>query len=89
MQGFRIHVSTPDDLTDIRFRLYDNDNLVIDNIGTVDFDYLVDKTYTGKHKLDLTYFQTWNTDAESTKHEIFNRNFTLPVLTIITSYEII
>jgi len=88
MQGFTIHVSTPDDLTDIRFRLYDNDSLVVDNIGTVDFDYLV-QDYSGQHKLELSYFQTWNTDVESTKHEIFSRNFTLPVLTIVTSYEII
>ncbi len=88
MQGFTIHVSTPDDLTDIRFRLYDNDSLVVDNIGTVDFDYLV-QDYSGQHKLELVYFQTWNTDVESTKHEIFNMDFTLPVLTIVTSYEII
>ena len=89
MQGFAIHVSTPDSLEDIRFRLYDNESLVVDNIAVVDFEYLVPADYTGPHKLDLTYFQTWNTEVESTKHEVLSRNFTLPVLTIVTSYEII
>ena len=88
MQGFRINVSTPDDLTDIRFRLYDNEVMVIDDIGTADFNYLITEPYEGLHTLDLTYFQTWNPSNESATHEILSRNFTLTQLTLTVTYEI-
>ena len=88
MQGFNINVSTPDDLTGIQFRLYDNNMLVIDNIGAVDFDYLIQEPYEGTHTLDLRYFQPWNPTKESAPYEILSKNFTLPSLTLAVTYEI-
>ncbi len=88
MQGIRIHVATPDDLTDIRFRLYDNEEAVIDNINTVDFDYLIQEPYEGVHTLELTYYETWNPTNESAPIEILSRNFTLRQLSLTITYEI-
>ena len=88
MQGIRVHVATPDDLTDIRFKLYDNEEAVIENINTVDFDYLIQEPYTGVHKLELTYYETWNPTNESHRIEILNRNFTLKTLALEITYEI-
>ena len=88
MIGFRINVSTPDSLENIRFRLFDNDVLVVDDIGTVDFNYLITEPYEGQHTIELTYFQDWNPTVESAPQEILSMDFTLPVLTLEISYEI-
>ena len=88
MQGFRINVSTPDSLENIRFRLYDNEIMVIDDIGTVDFNYLITEPYEGVHTLNLTYFQDWNPTVESASQEILSMDFTLPQLVLTVSYEI-
>ena len=62
--------------------------MVIDDIATVDFNYLITEPYEGQHNIELTYFQTWNPENESATHLVLDQDFTLHPITIITSYEI-
>ena len=80
MRGYGIHVEITDKPADIRFRLYDNGELVVDNIGELDFQYLTDENYTGKHVLGMTYFQEFNPGMESGIEVIFTKDFTFPIL---------
>jgi len=87
MRGFSVHITTQDDLEGIRFRLYDNDQLVVDDIGSLDFDYLVDDGYLGEHTLAVTYFKKTIPSVESAKQVFFSENFTLPTLSLIITAE--
>ncbi len=88
MQGFRIKVNTQDDLTGIRFRIYDNGQLAIDNVGAVDFQYLPEMPYEGNHTLELSYFDEELPGLESNRMEILSRNFTLRKLTLEVSCDV-
>jgi len=80
MTGFRLQISIDDKPDDIRFRLYDNNALVVDNIGEMDFQYLTEAGYTGVHTLTMTYFRTFDTTEESSPQTVFTKNFTMPDL---------
>ena len=87
MRGFSVNIATADDVTGIRFRLYDNDELVVDNIGTLDFEYLIEEPYVGEHALAITYFREVLPDVESAPQEFFRENFTLPTLNLVVTVE--
>ncbi len=87
MKGFSVSIATADNIDGIRFRLYDNDQLVVDNIGTLDFDYLVADDYSGEHALALTYYKEVIPSVESVKQEFFRENFTLPTLSLLITVE--
>jgi len=87
MRGFSVHITTQDDLEGIRFRLYDNDQLVVDDIGTIDFEYLVPDDYAGEHALAITYFKETIPSVESAKQEFFRENSTLPTLDLVVTAE--
>ena len=80
MTGFRLHININDKPDDIRFRLYDNGSLVIDDIGEFDFSYTTPDVYEGVHTLTMTYFQEFNPMSESAPQTVFTKNFTLPDL---------
>ena len=80
MKGFQVSVTIADKPDDIRFRFYDNSELVIDNIGEMDFQYLTPEGYTGNHTLAMTYFQTFDPAVESAPKTVFTKDFTLPDL---------
>ncbi len=80
MRGYGIHVAITDKPADIRFRLYDNGSLVIDDIGEMDFQYLTDTGYSDVHTLTMTYFQTFDPAIESAPQTVFTKDFTLPDL---------
>jgi hypothetical protein len=88
MRGFTVNIATQDDTTGIRFRLYDNAELVIDNIGTLDFEYLVGDPYVGEHALAITYFREVLPDIESDPQEFYRENFTLPILELTVTAEV-
>jgi len=80
MTGFRLHITIEDKPEDIRFRLYDNGVLKIDDIGEMDFSYITPTEYDGVHTLTMTYFQEFNPMNESAPQTVFTQNFTLPDL---------
>ncbi|WP_321367897.1 hypothetical protein [uncultured Desulfuromusa sp.] len=82
MKGFHIQIDTADDLTGIKFALYDNDERVMPQIDTVNFDYLVDADYSGEHTLELTYYREGLPEVESDRINFYSGNFTLPTLTL-------
>jgi len=88
MRGFSVHITTQDNIEGIRFRLYDNDQLVVDDIGTLDFEYLVADDYADEHTLAVTYFKETIPSIESEKQVFFKENFTLPTLSLIVTAEI-
>ena len=88
MRGFSINIATEDNIDGIRFRLYDNDERVIDNIGTLDFEYLTPDPYAGEHALAVTYFRESIPAVESTPQEFYRENFTLPTLSLIVTAEV-
>ena len=88
MTGFSINITTQDDVTGIRFRLYDNNELVVDNIGTLDFEYLVPPDYAGEHVLSIAYYRETIPSIESVKQEFYRENFTLPTLTLTVTAEV-
>ena len=79
MDGIRVLVSTTDDLTNIKFNLYDNDVFQM-TADVPDFNYLTDELYGGAHTLELTYFKDDNLDVESGRFFILEENFTAPAL---------
>jgi hypothetical protein len=87
MRGFAVNITTQDDLDGIRFRLFDNDELVVDNIGTLDFEYLTPAPYIGEHVLSITYFKENIPSNESEPQVFFTENFTLPTLSLAISIE--
>jgi hypothetical protein len=89
MTGYHIKIIIDDLPDDIRFRLYDNDKLAIDDIGTMDFQYLTPNGYTGEHTLSMTYFQTFDPSNEAAPQIIYERDFTLPTLTYTTDVSLI
>ena len=91
MRGYGIHVEITDKPADIRFRLYDNGDLAVDNIGALDFQYLPDPEipYIGVHTLETTYFQTFDPTVESAKKEVYEKDFTLPILDYQVTVEIL
>lgn len=90
MQGIRINVATTSDLTNIKFNLYDNGEVVVAAANSASFDYLVgESSYTGVHKLELEYFHVESPDLPSEKVLIVERNFTRPVLeNLVVTYEV-
>ena len=89
MRGFNLKVTINDLPEGIRFRLYDNANLVVDNIGVLDFQYLTPADYEGVHTLTMTYFDKINPEVESAQKTVFTRDFTLPALDYTVVVEII
>jgi hypothetical protein len=87
MRGFAVNIRTDDNLDGIRFRLYDNDEMVIDNIGTLDFEYLVSDPYVGEHVLSVAYFKETVPSNESAHQVFFTENFTLPTLSLLVTAE--
>jgi len=80
MKGYDVTVNIADKPDDIRFRLYDNGELKLDNIGEMDFRYLTDEGYTGIHTLSMTYFQTFDPTEESSPQTFYTKDFTMPDL---------
>ena len=80
MYGYEINLTMEDKPDDIRFRLYDNSELVVDSIGAMAFQYLTPEGYSGVHTLTMTYFQTFDPSVESSPKTVFTKNFTLPDL---------
>ena len=89
MQGYGISVAIADKPEDIRFRLYDNGELAVDNIGEMDFYYPTPEGYTGVHTLTMTYFQTFDPTVESAPKTIYTKDFTLPDLAYTVTVEIL
>jgi hypothetical protein len=89
MRGYSIKINIEDKPEDIRFRLYDNNELVVDDIGVLDFQYLTEEGYTGTHQLTMTYFQTFDTSEESNPQTIYVRDFTMPNLEYTTDVSLI
>jgi len=93
MTGFRLHININNKPDDIRFRLYDNGELVVDDIAEFDFTYLISDeptdSYTGTHTLSMTYYQEFNPGVESSRKVIFTKDFTLPVLDYTVDVSII
>ena len=82
MRGLGINISTQDDVTGILFNLYDNDEKVIDSIGTMYFEYLTPENYAGEHTLSMSYYREGTPDIESEMVPFYTGNFTLPVLNL-------
>ena len=89
MRGYSIHVSISDKPDNIRFRLYDNGELAVNDIGAMDFQYLTPSGYTGSHTLTMSYFQDFDPTEESALQVIHTQDFTLPDLTYIANAEIL
>ncbi len=89
MQGIRVLINTNDDLTDIKFKLYDNDELVMDDIDQPDFNFITDDLYGGLHKIELSYYKDDNLDVESGKFFVLEENFTAPALNFTITWSII
>ena len=89
MQGIRVLIETQDDLTNIKFNLYDNDVKVMQDIDQPDFNYLTDELYGGLHKLELTYYKDDNLDVESGRFPVLEENFTAPALNFSITWSII
>ena len=89
MTGFDLKIHVNDLPEGIRFRLYDNAVLAVDNIGVMDFRYLTPEDYEGVHTLSMTYFDEINPSEESSPKTIFTRDFTLPTLDYTVDVEII
>ena len=87
MEGIRVLIETENDLTDIKFNLYDNDVLVLGDIDVPDFNYLTDDLYGGFHTLELTYYKDDNLDVESGRFPVLAENFTAPALDFSISWE--
>lgn len=85
MEGIRVLINTTDDLTDIKFNLYDNDVFVM-TADTPDFNYLTDDLYGGFHTLELTYYKDDNLDVESGRFPVLAENFTAPALTFTITW---
>ena len=88
MQGIRVLIETADDLTNIKFNLYDNGTKVMSDIDQPDFNFLTDDLYGGQHKLELTYYKDDNLDIESGKFFVLEENFTAPALDFTISWSI-
>ena len=80
MLGYGINITIENKPDDIRFRLYDNGELAVDDIGEMDFFYPTPEGYSGVHTLTMTYFQTFDPSVESSPKTVFTKNFTLPDL---------
>jgi len=80
MNGYGIHIIINDKPDDIRFRMYDNGELVVDDIGEMEFQYLTPSEYTGVHTLTMTYFQTFNPTVETAPKTFYTKDFTMPTL---------
>ena len=89
MQGIRVLIETTDDLSLIKFNLYDNNALVLQDIDTPDFNYLTGDLYGGAHKLELTYYKDDNLDVESGRFFVLEENFTAPALDFTVTWSII
>lgn len=89
MNGIRVLIETSDDLTDIKFNLYDNNIMVLTDIDTPDFNYLTDDLYGGYHTLELTYYKDDNLDVESGRFPVLAENFTAPALDFTISWSIL
>ena len=89
MRGFLIDVATQDDTEGIRFKLYDNDIMVLDNIGAMHFKYLTPDPYLGLHTLTLTYYREDLPEVESDPIQFYQANFTLPILTLEVTVELL
>lgn len=88
MQGFHVQIDSTDDLTGIKFALYDNGEKVVPAVDTVNFDYLVADDYAGEHVLELTYYRSGLPEIESEPIEFYSGNFTLPTLTLKITAEV-
>ncbi len=80
MRGFHLQIEIDNCPEDIRFRLYDNAELVIDDIGVMDFQYLTPDGYEGDHTLTMSYFKEFDPTNESAPKTVYTGNFTLPDL---------
>ncbi len=80
MRGYAVTINITDKPDDIRFRLFDNGELVVDNIGELDFQYLTEDGYTGIHTLTMSYFQTFDPTEESSPQTVYTKDFTMPDL---------
>ena len=89
MRGFLIDVNTADSVEGIRFNLYDNGNLVINDIGTLHFEYLTGDGYVGEHTLSLSYYREGVPEVESPQQEFYTGNFTLPTLNLTVQVELL
>lgn len=89
MRGFLVNVSTTDSTEGLLFNLYDNDQLVIDSIGAMNFEYLTGESYVGEHTLSLTYYREGMPEVESDKIPFYNGNFTLPTLSLTFEVELL
>ena len=89
MRGFHVGITITDKPDNIRFRLYDNSELVVDSIGEMDFNYLTPSGYTGTHELTMTYYQDFDPSVESVATVVFNQDFTLPDLTFQAEVDIL
>ena len=89
MRGYLINVATEDDTEGILFKLYDNDKMVLDNIGAMDFELLTPDPYVGQHTLSLSYYREGMPEIESEKVQFFTANFTLPILNLTFQVELL
>ena len=60
--------------------VYDNDELILKDVGALNFELLTPDIYVGEHTLSLTYYRESLPEVESEKFEFYRENFTLPVL---------
>jgi hypothetical protein len=89
MQGINVAINTTDDLTAIKFNLYDNDVQVMTDIDQPNFAYLTDDLYGGFHTLELSYYKDDNLDIESGRFPVLAENFTAPALAFTVTWSII
>ena len=89
MRGFSVNIAINDKPDDIRFRLYDNGELVVDSIGEMDFQYLTPEGYSGVHTLTMTYYQDFDPSKESAFTTVFTQDFTLPDLRYTVTVDIL
>ena len=89
MRGFHVGITITDKPDNIRFRLYDNSELVVDSIGEMDFNYLTPAGYTGTHALTMTYYQDFAPSVESAFTTVFTQDFTLPDLGYTVTVDIL
>lgn len=89
MRGYLINVATEDSTEGILFKLYDNDVMVLDHIGAMNFEYLTPELYVGQHTLQLAYYRDALPEIESEKVQFFTANFTLPTLSLTFQVELL
>jgi len=98
MRGYDVNVTAitdkdgnPFDMFEagLLMNIYDNEELVLEDVGVINFRLLTPEVYVGEHILTMTYYRESLPEVESVPMEIYKENFTLPILTMTVTVDIL